>query len=104
MEYVDGQPLRALVSRNGLSLDQFFSWFIPVADALCYAHEHGVMHRTLNIGHMVIARDGCPKILDFGLSPAITYDAHEENEKAASKPFIRINTIPEMPPHLSPEQ
>ena len=41
MEYVEGESLRVRLPANGLELDVFFDWFLPMAEALVHAHERG---------------------------------------------------------------
>ncbi|MBI4551208.1 MAG: serine/threonine protein kinase, partial [Candidatus Latescibacteria bacterium] len=57
MEYVDGQTLHVHIPPDGLTLDRFFEWFIPLSDALTHAHEHGVTHRDLKPGNIMIRVD-----------------------------------------------
>ena len=84
MEYVDGKPLSGHIPSGGMDLDTFFATFIPLADALAHAHGHGRIHRDLKPGNIMIAEDGTPKILDFGLARIIDPDpvqaAYEESE------------------------
>ena len=84
MEYVDGKPLSGHIPSGGMDLDTFFATFIPLADALAHAHGHGRIHRDLKPANIMIAPDGTPKILDFGLARIIDPDpvqaAFEESE------------------------
>ena len=82
MEFVEGQPLYAHIPQDGMDLETFFSIFIPLSDALSHAHTHDVTHRDLKPGNIMIAEDGTPKILDFGLA-RITRPEPEEASPGA---------------------
>ena len=74
MEYVEGESLKDIIPSDGMDLDTFFDTFIPLADALAHAHSHGRIHRDLKPANIMIAEDGTPKILDFGLARIIDPD------------------------------
>lgn len=77
MEYVDGQTLAEAIPKGGMDLDTFFATFIPLADALTHAHDQGRGHRDIKPGNIMLAKDGTPKILDFGLAKIIDTDPVE---------------------------
>ena len=68
MEYVEGETLSDHISKERMERDFFFSVFMPLADALAHAHDNGRIHRDLKPGNIMIATEGTPKILDFGLA------------------------------------
>lgn len=80
MEYVDGQTLAEAIPEGGMDLDTFFSTFIPLADALAHAHEQGRIHRDIKPGNIMIAKDGTPKILDFGLARIMPVEESSDPE------------------------
>ena len=82
MEYVEGQPLYAHIPQDGMDLDAFFRVFIPLTDALAHAHTHGVTHRDIKPGNIMIAEDGTPKILDFGLARITRPEPEEASSDA----------------------
>lgn len=68
MEYVEGKPLAECIGKKGITVDQFYDWFIPITGALAHAHDMGVIHRDLKPANIMISDEGIPKILDFGLA------------------------------------
>ncbi|HYC61766.1 MAG TPA: serine/threonine-protein kinase [Thermoanaerobaculia bacterium] len=67
MEYLDGQSLADRIAKGPLPLDQSLRHAMDIADALAKAHQHGVVHRDLKRGNVMLTRSGA-KLLDFGLA------------------------------------
>ena len=67
-EFVEGETLRALMSRGPLPLSETLDIAIQTAAALSAAHEAGVMHRDIKPENLMLRRDGIVKVLDFGLA------------------------------------
>ncbi len=84
----DGQPFFAMELVEGRSLDQLlregtrFDWrttvdtAIAVTRALKSAHDHGVIHRDLKPGNLLVTDDGTVKLADFGIAKLFGGDAH----------------------------
>jgi tetratricopeptide (TPR) repeat protein len=68
MEHTDGLPLDQYCANNLLTLRQRVALFARVCHALHYAHQHLVLHRDLKPANIVVAPDGAPKVLDFGIA------------------------------------
>jgi predicted Ser/Thr protein kinase len=74
MEYVEGEPLSALIPEGGLEPSRVVEVLRPVASALDYAHRHGVVHRDVKPSNIILAADGTAKLVDLGAatSPELT--------------------------------
>jgi serine/threonine protein kinase len=62
MEYLDGETLAARIGRGALPLGEALEIGIQIADALEKAHGHGVTHRDLKPGNVMLigGRQGSP--------------------------------------------
>jgi serine/threonine protein kinase len=79
MEYVDGLDLARLVKSKGpLPVTHACYFTHQVALGLQHAHEHGIVHRDIKPGNLILSRTGdrpVVKILDFGLTKGASDDA-----------------------------
>jgi serine/threonine-protein kinase len=68
MEYVDGKPITLWARDAGLSLEQRLTLFRTVCDAVQHAHRSLIVHRDLKPSNILVAPDGVPKLVDFGIA------------------------------------
>jgi len=70
-ELLRGEPLSARLARGPLPVQEALRVTTEVAQAVAYAHQHGVIHRDLKPGNVFCCDDGRMKVLDFGLAHAL---------------------------------
>jgi serine/threonine-protein kinase len=72
MEFIDGRPLSAVLREVGpLPPEQAADIGAHVAGALAFAHKHGVIHRDVKPGNVLITNDNQVKVTDFGIARAM---------------------------------
>jgi eukaryotic-like serine/threonine-protein kinase len=72
MEFVDGRALSSILRTAGpLHPDRAAEIAADVAGALSYAHRHGVVHRDVKPGNVLITEEGTIKVTDFGIARAV---------------------------------
>lgn len=98
LELVEGQDLISYARERGLSVRSRVELFVAVLDAVRFAHARGVVHRDLKPGHLLIDREGRPRLLDFGISKLVDPDARQ------SLALTRTESRALTPAYASPEQ
>jgi serine/threonine-protein kinase len=68
MEYVDGRPLDDRLADGPLAINEAIQLGLQAADALAYAHDHGVVHRDFKAANVIVSAEGRLKVVDFGLA------------------------------------
>jgi serine/threonine protein kinase len=95
MPYVEGESLRDLLRRERqLPLEVALRIATEAARALDYAHQHGVVHRDIKPGNILLTTDGGTLVADFGVARALGPD------EGLTSTGLAIGT----PAYLSPEQ
>lgn len=75
MGFVEGNSLGQEVADGPLDSKRAARMTRDVAEAIGYAHDHGLIHRDLKPANVLIDRDGTPKVTDFGLAKQIKGDS-----------------------------
>lgn len=68
MEFISGEPLVDYAEHHDLSIEERLRIFLKVCAAVSFAHQRLVIHRDLKPSNIMVAADGEPRLLDFGLA------------------------------------
>jgi eukaryotic-like serine/threonine-protein kinase len=93
MEFVDGLRLDQYCDQHALTLAGRLRLFLPLCDAVDYAHRKLIVHRDLKPSNVLVTAEGAPKLLDFGVARVL--DAGFDT---------RTQTVVLTPGFASPEQ
>ncbi|HZU34700.1 MAG TPA: serine/threonine-protein kinase [Gemmataceae bacterium] len=95
MEYIAGEPLSVVLSRHpkGLPAELAGQWFLSLARAVGYLHDHGIVHRDLKPGNIFV-ENGQVKVGDYGLCKLIS--SSQRNAQTGS-----VGTVYYMAPEIS---
>jgi beta-lactam-binding protein with PASTA domain/tRNA A-37 threonylcarbamoyl transferase component Bud32 len=84
MEYVAGRTLSQMLREGPLDSPHAATIAADVAAALDFAHRHGVIHRDVKPGNVLINESGQVKVADFGIARAIGAGAAEDLTQTGS--------------------
>ena len=97
--FVDGESLRRCLARGRLPVAKALRIAIEVADALSYAHAHGVVHRDIKPENILIEA-GHAVVADFGVALALSLPDGSLPDGELSQRHMVVGT----PAYMSPEQ
>jgi hypothetical protein len=104
MPFVDGESLRQRLQREGrLTVEDAAGLAAEVADALAYAHAHGVVHRDIKPENILLS-GGHAVVADFGVAKAIERGAAVTPAAAPAPQLTRVGFAVGTPQYMSPEQ
>lgn len=83
MEFLEGGTLERRLSEETLAPRETVELGIALAAALEKLHEAGILHRDLKPSNIGYARDGTPKLMDFGIARVQT-DRRPDSPTSAS--------------------
>lgn len=93
-DFIEGVTLSEQLKIRQPSPKEAAQWCATVGEALDYAHEHGVIHRDMKPGNVMLEKDHKPFVLDFGLAK------HEASDFTITAAGEILGT----PAYMSPEQ
>src|SRR6266498_4136876 len=71
MKFIDGGQLDELVKREPMPIRRAVELIAKVARTVHFAHEHGILHRDIKPGNVLLDTKGEPHLTDFGLARLI---------------------------------
>jgi serine/threonine protein kinase/cytochrome c-type biogenesis protein CcmH/NrfG len=94
MKFIEGGQLDEVVRRTPMSIRQAAELIAKVARTVHYAHEHGILHRDIKPGNILVDQKGEPHLTDFGLARLV------ETESTVTRTKEVLGT----PSYMAPEQ
>lgn len=99
MEYVEGVPVDRYCDEQNLSLEERLELFRKICSAVEFAHQSSVIHRDIKPSNILVAENGEPKLLDFGIAKVLNSNQSVNTNDTTATAF-RVMT----PNYASPEQ
>jgi len=94
MKFVEGGQLDEAVKRTPVTIRRAVELIAKLARTVHYAHEHGILHRDIKPGNILLDAQGEPLLTDFGLAGLM------EAESTLTRTLDVMGT----PSYMSPEQ
>ena len=94
MKFIEGGQLDEVVKREPMPIRQAAELIAKVARTVHYAHEHGILHRDIKPGNILLDAKGEPHLTDFGLARLV------ETESTVTRTLEVMGT----PSYMAPEQ
>src|SRR5712691_2542394 len=94
MKFIEGGQLDEVVKQTPISIRRAVELIAKVARTVNYAHEHGILHRDIKPGNILLDAKGEPQLTDFGLARLV------ESESTVT----RTREVMGTPSYMAPEQ
>jgi len=104
MEFVDGLNLRQLMRMRKFTPEEALAIVPPLCDALQRAHDRGIVHRDIKPENLLLDKDGCVKVADFGIAKMLGAADGAGKGGGASAMQNTTQTVFGTPNYSAPEQ
>jgi len=94
MKFVEGGQLDEVARREPIPIRHAAELIARIARTVHYAHEHGILHRDIKPGNILLDTKGEPHLTDFGLARLV------ESESSVTQTLDILGT----PSYMAPEQ
>src|SRR5262249_13873792 len=102
-EYIAGRSLREVINAGNIKSKEIINIALQLSDALGEAHSHGIIHRDIKPGNVLLTERGNAKLLDFGV--AKHFEGFDEpSYSTASYSLTHSGAIVGTISYMSPEQ
>jgi basic membrane protein A len=95
MPYLQGGTLKEMLGQP-MPYQKAAALLAPIADALGYAHQKGIVHRDVKPGNILVTEGGLPMLTDFGIARLL----ENEETQTLTGTGVGVGT----PEYMSPEQ
>jgi serine/threonine-protein kinase len=104
MQFLEGRTVRELMNGRPLDVQSALSIAVQVADALAVAHDHGIVHRDIKPGNVIVSSTGQARVLDFGLAKMLGPDGGPRPTQPGEEPATDMGVPYGSLGYGSPEQ
>ena len=94
MQFIEGGQLDEVVRREPMPIRGAVELIAKVARTVHYAHEHGILHRDIKPGNILLDKNGEPHLTDFGLARLL------DTQSSVTRTIDVLGT----PSYMAPEQ
>jgi eukaryotic-like serine/threonine-protein kinase len=94
MKFIEGGQLDAVLGGKPMPVRQAAELLVKIARTVQFAHEHGILHRDIKPGNILLDKKGEPHLTDFGLARLV------EQESTVTNSLDVLGT----PSYMAPEQ